>query len=464
MSIRPYVGSGFYFLTGAYWNKGNYELCDLNFKEEPMNPINKPRGTKDIMPSEIYKWYFVEAAFRKICASYGYGEIRTPMFENTQLFKRGVGETTDIVQKEMFSVMSGIALKEYVKTGVQKADQDFTLKPEGTAPVVRAFIENKVYADPQPSKIFYITPCFRHERPQAGRLRQFHQFGIETFGSYEPSSDAEVIALAHYFFMEMGIKGLELKINSIGCPECKPAYGKKLREFMGSRLEKLCGTCQDRYETNPMRILDCKVESCQEAIVGAPYMLDNLCPACDDHFNRVKNYLSVMNVPYTVDPGIVRGLDYYNRTAFEFVSNTIGAQGTVCGGGRYDGLIESVGGPSFPGVGFGLGIERLLLTMESLGIEIPKPYPMDIFIVAMGEDAFVKGMEILCILRNKGFKAEIDHQKRSTKAQFKYADKIGAKKCLIIGEDELNSGEAQLKDMESGIQKSIPFAEVVEAL
>lgn len=429
-----------------------------------MNTINKPRGTKDIMPAEIYKWYYVEAAFRRICAAYGYGEIRTPMFENTQLFKRGVGETTDVVQKEMFSVMSGIELKKYVASGVLKADQDFTLKPEGTAPVVRAFIENKVYADPQPSKIFYITPCFRHERPQAGRLRQFHQFGIETFGSYEPSADAEVIALAHYFFTELGIKGLELHINSIGCTKCKPTYAAVLREFLGSRMEKLCGTCQERYATNPMRILDCKVESCQEAIKGAPYMLEHLCEECEDHFDRMKSYLDVMKVPYIVDPGIVRGLDYYNRSAFEFVSNDIGAQGTVCGGGRYDGLIESVGGPAVPGVGFGLGIERLLLTLESQGIEIPKPAPMDVFIVAMGEPAFVKGMELLCTLRGTGLKAEIDHLKRSTKAQFKFADKVGAHYSLIIGDDELAKGEAQLKDMRTGEQKGVSFEEIVNSI
>lgn len=429
-----------------------------------MNTVNKPRGTKDIMPAEIYKWYYVEAAFRKICAAYGYGEIRTPMFEYTQLFKRGVGETTDVVQKEMFSVMSGIELKKYVASGVLKTDQDFTLKPEGTAPVVRAFIENKVYADPQPSKMFYITPCFRHERPQAGRLRQFHQFGIETFGSYEPSADAEVIALAHYFFKELGITGLELRINSIGDSKCKPKYGAVLREFLGSRLDKLCPTCNERYTTNPMRILDCKVESCQEAIKGAPYMLDHLCEECVDHFDRTKAYLDVMKVPYTVDPGIVRGLDYYNRTAFEFVSNDIGAQGTVCGGGRYDGLIESVGGPAVPGVGFGLGIERLLLTLESQGIEIPKPAPMDVFIVAMGEPAFVKGMELLCTLRGNGIKSEIDHLKRSTKAQFKFADKVGAHFSLIIGDDELAKGEAQLKDMRTGEQKGVAFGEIVNAL
>ncbi len=456
-----------------------------------MNPINKPRGTKDIMPGEIYKWYYVEAAFRKICAAYGYGEMRTPMFEATPLFKRGVGETTDIVQKEMFSVKSGVALKDYAvfmrglsEEGFanfvsgngkyreeldakqrQKLDEnDFTLKPEGTSPVVRAFIENKVYADPQPSKIYYVTPCFRHERPQAGRLRQFHQFGIETFGSYEPSADAEVIALAHYFFKELGITGLELRINSIGCPKCKPNYGKTLREFIGDRLEKLCGTCQERYTSNPMRILDCKVESCQEAIKGAPYMLEHLCEECSDHFERTKSYLEVMNVPYTVDPGIVRGLDYYNRTAFEFVSGTIGAQGTVCGGGRYDGLIESVGGPAVPGVGFGMGIERLLLTLESQGIEIPKPDPMDVFIVAMGEPAFVKGMELLCTLRSNGIKAEIDHLKRSTKAQFKFADKVGARYSLIIGDDELEKGEAQLKNMGTGEQKGVAFGEIVGIL
>lgn len=429
-----------------------------------MNTINKPRGTKDILPSEIYKWYYVENAFRQICAAYGFGEMRTPMFEYTQLFKRGVGETTDVVQKEMFSVMSGIELKKYVASGELKADQDFTLKPEGTAPVVRAFIENKIYAEPQPSKIFYITPCFRHERPQAGRLRQFHQFGIETFGSYEPSADAEVIALGHYFFQQLGVTDLELHINSIGCPKCKPVYGRILREFLGSRLDKLCGTCQERYTTNPMRILDCKVESCQEAIQGAPYMLEHLCEECQDHFDRTKAYLTVMQVPFSVDPGIVRGLDYYNRTAFEFVTGSIGAQSTVCGGGRYDGLIESVGGPAVPGVGFGLGIERLLMMLESLGIEIPKPAPMDVFIVALGEKAFVRGMELLCTLRSAGLKAEIDHLKRSTKAQFKFADKVGARYSLIIGDDELDKGEAQLKDMASGEQKGVGFDAVVGVL
>jgi len=426
--------------------------------------LKKPRGTKDILPAEIIKWITVENQFRNLCARFGFGEIRTPMFESTQLFKRGVGETTDIVQKEMFSVMSGIELKKYVESGVMKSDQDFTLKPEGTAPVVRAFIEEKMQSETQPVKLFYITPCFRHERPQAGRLRQFHQFGIETFGSYEASTDAEVMALAHFFFEELGIKNLELRINSIGCKACKPAYNEKLKAFLGERLEHLCETCQDRYETNPMRIIDCKNEKCQEAIKGVPYIVDNLCPECSDHFDRVKSYLTVMDVPFVVDPQIVRGLDYYNRTAFEFVSNDIGAQGTVCGGGRYDGLIESVGGPAVPGVGFGMGIERLLLTLESQGIALPEAEHADVFVATMGEPAFVKGMELMGQLRRKGLKVEIDHLKRKPKGQFKYADKLNCRFTVVIGDDELASGIAQVKNMNTGEQVPVPFSDVAAAV
>ncbi|MGL5752050.1 MAG: histidine--tRNA ligase, partial [Paraclostridium sp.] len=307
-----------------------------------------PRGTKDITPKDSYKWNYVENKFREVCALFGYDEIRTPVFEHTELFQRGVGETTDVVQKEMY-------------TFEDKGNRSMTLKPEGTAGVVRAFIENKMYADTQPTKLYYQTPCFRYERPQAGRQRQFHQFGIETLGSDKPSIDAEVIALAVQFFNELGLNNLETCINSVGCPTCRAEYNAKLKEYLEAKSDVLCETCNERKEKNPMRVIDCKNPVCKENIVDIPYMIDNLCDECTDHFGKVQEYLNEMDINYKVDKTIVRGLDYYKKTAFEIISNDIGAQSTVCGGGRYDGLVEQLGGPKgVSGIGFALGVERLL--------------------------------------------------------------------------------------------------------
>lgn len=410
-----------------------------------------PKGTKDMMPEEAYKWHYIEEAFAEICANYGYSEIRTPMFEHTELFKRGVGDTTDIVQKEMYS------FQDYGKRNI-------TLKPEGTASVVRAYTEHKLFAGPQPVKFYYNIPCFRYEKPQSGRLREFHQFGIETFGTSDMLADAEIISLADEFLKKMGIIDIELRINSVGCPECRKVYCEALRGFLKPRYDELCDTCKDRYERNPMRILDCKSPVCSEIVKDAPVMLDYLCDDCKAAFEELKENLDAMGIEYKVDTGIVRGLDYYTKTAFEFVTEKIGAQGTVCGGGRYDHLVEEVGGPSTPGVGFGLGKERLLLTMEACGADIPQPQGADVFIAVMGEDAKKAGLRLLKELREKGLKAQMDIMGRNIKNQFKYADRIKAKKTVIIGQDELESGAYAVKDMATAQQVIIPASDIAEEL
>ncbi|SHH13992.1 histidine--tRNA ligase [Tepidibacter thalassicus] len=413
--------------------------------------IKAPRGTKDVLPVDSYKWIYVENLFRKVCNLFGYEEIRTPIFEHTELFKRGVGETTDIVQKEMYSFQDN-------------GGREITLKPEGTAGAVRAFIENKLYANTQPTKLYYITPCFRYERPQAGRLRQFHQFGVEVFGSESPSIDSEVMALAMEFFKRVGLQKLELRINSIGCPSCRREYNKKLKEYLSEKLDKLCKTCQDRYERNPLRILDCKNETCKLEIENAPLMIDNICDDCKEHFEKVKNYLDSMGVEYTVDPKIVRGLDYYTKTAFEIISNDIGAQSTVCGGGRYDGLVEELGGPKISGIGFGMGIERLLLTLENNNIQIPKKDGIDIFIVTIGQKAENESFKILKKLRENNISCDKDHIGRSVKAQFKYSNKVNAKFTIVLGDDEIDKDVASLKNMETSEQIEIKLSEIVDVL
>ena len=410
-----------------------------------------PKGTKDMMPEEAYKWHYIEEAFAEICANYGYSEIRTPMFEHTELFKRGVGDTTDIVQKEMYS------FQDYGKRNI-------TPKPEGTASVVRAYTEHKLFAGPQPVKFYYNIPCFRYEKPQSGRLREFHQFGIETFGTSDMLADAEIISLADEFLKKMGITDIELRINSVGCPECRKVYREALRGFLKPRYDELCDTCKDRYERNPMRILDCKSPVCSEIVKDAPVMLDYLCDDCKAAFEELKENLDAMGIEYKVDTGIVRGLDYYTKTAFEFVTEKIGAQGTVCGGGRYDHLVEEVGGPSTPGVGFGLGKERLLLTMEACGADIPQPQGADVFIAVMGEDAKKAGLRLLKELREKGLKAQMDIMGRNIKNQFKYADRIKAKKTVIIGQDELESGAYAVKDMATAQQVMIPASDIAKEL
>ena len=410
-----------------------------------------PRGTKDIVPSESYKWEYLETMFKEICKNFGYSEIRTPIFEHTELFERGVGETTDVVQKEMY-------------TFLDKGERSITLKPEGTSSVVRAFVENKIYTESQPTKVYYVTPCFRYERPEAGRLRQFHQFGVEAFGSDEASLDVEVMNLVSTFFKKLGLKNVELHINSIGCPTCRQAYNDKLREYLSPKVDSLCGTCKSRYDKNPMRILDCKVESCGEKTHDAPLMIDNLCPGCEEHFGKVKDYLELAEVDYLVDPKIVRGLDYYTKTAFEFISKDIGSQGTVSGGGRYDGLVSELGGPSTPSVGFGMGIERLLLTLESNGIEIPKQNSIDLFIVSMGDEAHRLAFKLLAKLRLNGISADKDYLNRGIKPQFKYANKLNAKYTVVIGDSEIEKNIVSLKDMESGEQKEISIDDLIDEL
>lgn len=411
-----------------------------------------PRGTKDIIPAEAYKWNYLEEKFRDLCRLYGYEEIRTPVFEHTELFKRGVGDTTDIVQKEMY-------------TFKDRGDRDLTLKPEGTAGVIRAFIENKMYAETQPTKLFYITPCFRYERPQSGRQRQFHQFGVEAIGSDTPSLDAEVISLAMQFLGEAGLKDLTVSINSVGCPVCREEYNRLLKDYLANKAHVLCDLCNDRRDKNPMRVIDCKNETCQANIVDIPLMADHLCDNCKDHFKQLKAYLDEMNIKYVVDKKIVRGLDYYKRTAFEIISNDLGAQSTVCGGGRYDGLVEQIGGPSgYSGIGFGLGAERLLLTLEANGVEIGNPNHTDIFVVTIGDKAKLKSFSILKDLRENHISADKDHLDRSLKAQFKYSNKINAKYTIVIGDDELDKDKATLKNMETGDQKLIKISELVNEL
>ena len=411
-----------------------------------------PRGTKDITPKDAYKWNYVENKFREICSLFGYEEMRTPVFEHTELFKRSVGDTTDIVQKEMYSF-------------TDKGGRDITLKPEGTAGVVRAFIENKLYADTQPTKLFYITPCFRYERPQAGRQRQFHQFGIEALGSDKPSLDAEVIALAVQFFTEVGLKDLAVSINSVGCPTRRAEYNARLKEYLDAKSDVLCETCLERKDKNPMRVIDCKNPTCKENLNDIPFMVDHICDDCKDHFEKLQTYLKEMDINFVVDKTIVRGLDYYKKTAFEIISNDIGSQSTVCGGGRYDGLVEQLGGPKgVSGIGFGLGAERLLLTMENNNIEIENPYATDIFIVTIGDEAKTKSFKLLKDLRTNHISAENDHLDRSVKAQFKYSDKINAKFTIVIGDDELANDTATLKNMSTSEQTTIKLSEIVQEL
>lgn len=413
--------------------------------------IKAPKGTKDVMPNEAYKWQYIESEFADLCRIYGFGEIRTPIFEHTELFNRGVGETTDIVQKEMY-------------TFEDHGHRSITLKPEGTSPAVRAFIESHEYAEMQPRKYFYNTPCFRYERPQAGRLREFHQFGVENFGTPDMMADAEVIALADDFLKRMKIQDVELGINSVGCRKCRPVYRKALQDFLRPHLDDLCDTCKSRFETNPIRILDCKDPHDQEIVKDAPNMLDYLCDDCQDDFNQLKENLEALGVSYTVDPRIVRGLDYYTKTAFEFVTNKIGAQGTVCGGGRYDHLVEEIGGPSMPGVGFGLGKERLLLLMDQNQDSLTDKNIPDVAISYIGDEARKFALNLVQKLRHEGLATIIDTLNRNLKGQMKYANKLMAKYSIVIGEDEIKNGVVTLKDMTSGNQKQINSSDIAKEI
>lgn len=400
------------------------------------------KGTKDVLPNESYKNQYIEATCLGVAENFGYKEMRTPVFEHTELFQRGVGDTTDVVQKEMY-------------TFDDKGGRSITLRPEGTAGAARAFLENGLSNEALPQKICYLTSCYRYEKPQAGRLREFHQFGIECFGATSPLADAEMISLAKQIFDELGVKDLHLELNSIGCPECRAEYHKALKEYFSQYKDKLCDTCNDRLERNPMRILDCKSPVCSKIAKGAPVVLDYLCDECREHFQKVKSYLDAANIEYIVNPQIVRGLDYYTKTVFEFVSDAIGSQGTVCGGGRYDGLLEELGGQHTPSLGFAMGLERLQLVMEAQGCNFPEPSRPDLFIVAMGEKATLKAVEIAKDMRDEGFSVVYDLNGRSLRAQMKYADKLGAKFNVVIGDNEVENKVVSLKDMATGESSEI---------
>lgn len=402
----------------------------------------RPKGTNDVVPSQAYKWHTVEKLAAETAEQYGFKEIRVPTFEDTGLFVRSVGETTDVVQKEMYSVTAA-------------GDAQFTLRPEGTAGVMRAMLENGVVNEGFPQKVYYIISCFRHEKPQAGRLREFHQFGCEMVGTADARADAEVIALAKSLIDRVGLSGIQLNINSIGCPECRANYHKALKEYFSARQDELCDTCKGRLEKNPMRILDCKSPVCQEIAKDAPVIIDYLCGDCGEHFKQLQKNLSIMNIDFEINPKIVRGLDYYTRTVFEFITTDIGAQGTVCGGGRYDGLIEQLGGQKTPALGFGMGLERLILTMEKQGCDFMEEKTCDLYIASMGEKASQRAVAMAMELRDEGFFVEYDLVGRGIKPQMKYANKIGAKFVIVLGESELESGKAKLKNMQSGEETGI---------
>ena len=402
-----------------------------------------PKGTRDVTPGESYRWQYVEELIRRTTARYGFKEIRTPVIEHTELFLRSVGDTTDVVQKEMY-------------TFNDKGGRSITLKPEGTAGTVRMFVEHGLFAEAMPLKVYYLNcPVFRYERPQAGRLREHHQFGVECFGAPEPSADAEVISMAWDIFTAMGARDLTVKLNSIGCPKCRDRYQAALKAYLSEHREELCEDCQVRLEKNPLRVLDCKVDDCKKINAGAPHTLDYVCDECRAHMDRLRGYLDAVNIPYEMDPMLVRGLDYYTRTVFEIVSGAAGAQGTLCGGGRYDGLVKQIGGPEVAAVGFGLGIERLLLYLDQLGVEIPKPEPVDVLIFGMGDAERQKAFELVNGLRKLGFSADTDHVGRSVKANLKYAGKTEAKHVLVIGENELKTGKGNIKEMATGEQTEV---------
>ncbi len=406
-----------------------------------------PRGTKDVLPTDSYRWQYVESRMRAAAAEAGFREVRTPVFEHTELFLRGVGDTTDIVQKEMY-------------TFKDKGDRSITLKPEGTAGAVRALLESSLYADALPCKMYYLNaPIFRYEAPQSGRLREHHQFGLECFGAKDASADAELILLAYRLLSGLGVRNLSVNINSIGCPNCRPKYHAELKSFLGERIHDMCGDCKSRFERNPLRVLDCKQPHCQELVKDAPSMLDLLCDECREHFAQLQSYLTAAKIPYAIDSRIVRGLDYYTKTVFELITTTENGNLTVCGGGRYDNLVEQLGGPSLSAVGFGMGIERVLMLLDGEGIELPRPDLYDVFVTYMG-DHRVDAFSLVQNLRDAGIKADMDHTGRSLKAQFKYANKIGALLTATLGDDEVANGVVKVKNMQTKEEKTIAMADI----
>ncbi len=410
-----------------------------------MELIKAQKGTQDLLPAQTEKWQVVEDVMRSEAKIHGFGEIRTPVFEDTRLFQRSVGETTDVVQKEMY-------------TFNDKGGRSVTLRPEGTAGAVRAMLEHGMYNDGLPLRLSYFTSCYRYENTQAGRLREFHQFGLEVFGTQSPMADAELIGTAKSIFSRLGVRNLKLEINSIGCPDCRAKYYEALRAYFSDYRDQLCETCQGRLERNPMRILDCKSPVCSKIAAGAPRMLDYLCDDCRTHFESVKTYLDAINIEYTVNPSIVRGLDYYTKTVFEFVSDDLGAQSTVCGGGRYDGLVEEMGGQPMPALGFGLGMERLMMILDAQKVEFPEPETCDLFIGALGDAARLEAFKLAHSLQEYSISAACDINDRGLKAQMKYADKIAAKYSLVLGDDELATKKAVVKNMKTGEKSKIDLS------
>ena len=411
----------------------------------------RPRGTNDILPGEVERWHHLEEVLRRVASLYGYREIRTPIFEHTELFQRGVGETTDIVEKEMY-------------TFADKGDRSLTLRPEATASTVRAFVEHKLYAGSQPTKLYYIGPMFRYDRPQAGRFRQFHQYGVEVIGSPDPGVDAEVISMAMDLYDRLGLTNLTVELNSVGCPVCRPRHREALRTFLAPSQEKMCKTCQGRLDRNPLRILDCKNETCRAALEGAPTITESLCPDCSRHFRQVQEYLTALGINFRLEPRLVRGLDYYTQTAFEIIAQGIGAQSSIGGGGRYDGLVEQCGGPALPGIGYALGLERILLTMEQQGIKTGTATPLDVFVAALGDEAKRRGAVLAQHLRKLGLATERDYLDRSLKAQLKTADRLQAKYTLILGEEELKNEQVILRRMGESSQTVVGLNDVTNYL
>ena len=398
-----------------------------------------PKGTNDILPGESWKWQVIEREIRKICEEFCVREIRTPVFEHTELFQRGVGDTTDVVEKEMY-------------TFLDKGERSVTLRPEGTASAARSFIEHGMFNDPQPTKLYYLISCYRYEKPQAGRYREFRQFGVEYFGSQQPSIDAELMALPMLLYQRIGLKNLHLNINSIGCPDCRRAYNDALRAYLKPHYDELCDTCKRRYEKNPMRIIDCKSPVCKEIVKDAPKLLDHICSECAGHFRAVQQYLDAMGIAYEIDPYIVRGLDYYTKTVFEIVAENKNSNNTICGGGRYDGLVQELGGNPTPACGFALGMERLLLTLEEQGVKLPQPLGAQVFVGHIGDAAALAAQQLVMDLRTAGLTAEKDHLARSVKAQMKYANKINAQYSLILGDEEIAKKQVRLKNMADGTE------------
>ena len=406
---------------------------------------SSPKGTEDLLPQDSYRWHYLEKKFKETADAYNFKEIRVPTFEHTELFERGVGDTTDVVEKQMY-------------TFTDKGGRSVTLRPEGTASVARSFLQNSLYALPMPMKAFYNIACFRYENKQKGRLREFHQFGVEAFGTENATMDAEIVSLAITFLKSVGLDDLSINVNSIGCPECRKAYSDALREYLKPRYDELCDTCKGRYERNPLRIIDCKSEVCQDIVKDAPKLLDYICDDCREHFEQFKACLDAMDINYTIDTGIVRGLDYYTKTVFEIISGDF----TVCGGGRYDGLVEELGGKSTPAVGFGLGIERLLLRLDETGVEIPKPDGVSLYIAPMGERAIKEAQKLAYSLRQAGISVDTDHLGRGLRASMKYADKLGASNTLVLGDNEIDTGIVKIKNMSSGEETEIALDKIAD--